>query len=92
VGLFGLELGRIELKGAWRTRIKRSGKKASTKTRRKRKVVVGEVVESGICSRGRAGKTRRRHAGGLLSAGCDSPELLFAIETFSCCCACEWVL
>jgi len=34
----------MELKGAWMTRMKRPGKKARTKIRRNRKVVVGDEV------------------------------------------------
>lgn len=46
--LFCVELGRMRVKGAWITRMKRPGKKARINMERKRKVVVGDVVESGI--------------------------------------------
>jgi hypothetical protein len=45
------------LKGTFRRPMKRFGKKASTKTVRKRRLVVGEAVERGIFRAPRIGKT-----------------------------------
>lgn len=52
------EAERKGLKGAFRRPMKRFGKKASTRTVRKRRLVVGEVVERGIS---RARGLGRRH-------------------------------